>query len=485
MDCLKYIFLLMICVMFNVSAQANLLLNPGFETSAVTPKNWTFTGPISTMEPVTSIDDKIRYSGNYALRMTSTNPNCNGRVAQTVSVTEGQTYLFSALFRSENIKSVDKSVLIKIDWFKGRENIGYHYLYNIAEGRDDWFLISQKIKALPQATSLEISLEFRWSKGSVWWDDISIQETTSDTSRNIKVGTVYCRPPGGTVQNNISTISEMLDQAGASNCQIVCLPEGWVTYGTGLGMSKVESNTLTGSASVMLSQKSKQYGMYIVSGLYSWEGDTLFNTGVLFDRQGNRKAVYKKVHLPYAEIAQGAVPGDSYVVVETDFGKIGILICWDSAFPEPSRILALKGAEIIFCPIWGDVRGTDIWKLIARARAVDNGIYFITSIYDGHSLIVNPAGEVLQESDSTKVLLTETIDLNYSPRWNWIGNPGLGEWRGVWRKDRRSDTFDALSNYESTYNSLPSNANSQSNGNLNNKKISGINPTKKRSAKRD
>lgn len=154
-------------------------------------------------------------------------------------------------------------------------------------------------------------------------------------------------------------------------------------------------------------------------------------------------------------------------------------------FPEPSRILALKGAEIIFCPIWGDVRGKDIWKLIARARAVDNSIYFITSIYDGHSLIVNPAGEVLQESDSTKMLLTETIDLNYSPRWNWIGNPGLGEWRGVWRKDRRSDTFDALSNYESTYNSLPSNANSQSNGNLNNKKISGINPTKKRSAKRD
>lgn len=485
MNYLKYLFLLMSSLLFNEYSWANLLLNPGFESSSVTPKNWIITGPITTMEPVTSIDDQISFSGNYALRITSTNPKCNGRVAQTISVTSGKSYLFSAVFRSENVKSVDKSVLIKISWFKGEENIGYHYLNNKAKERDDWFLISQKIKALPQATSLEISLEFRWSKGSVWWDDISIQETSPDTSRNIKVGTIYCRPPGGIIENNINTISDMLDKAGASNCQIVCLPEGWVTYGTGLGMSKIESNTLSGSASVMLSRKSKQYGMYIVSGLYSWEGDTLFNTGVLFDRQGNRKAVYKKVHLPYSEIAQGAVAGDSYEVVETDFGRIGIIICWDIAFPEASRILALKGAEIIFCPIWGDVRGKDIWKLIARARAVDNGVYFVTSIYDGHSLIVNPAGEVLQESDSTNVLLTETIDLNYSPSWKWIGNPGLGEWRGVWRKDRRPDTYGALSNYESTQNFQPSKAHRQSIGHLNNKKIYSIEPNKNRSSKRD
>ena len=428
----------------------NLLFNPGFELSAIALEKWTVSGPISAMEPVSGIDTQIRYSGKNGLKMTSTNPHCNGRVAQTISVKDDQTYLFSAKFKSENVRSVNKSILIRITWFNGKENIGYHYLNNKTVCRGDWFLISQKIKALPQATSLEISLEFRWSKGSVWWDDISIEETTANSARNVKIGTVYCRPPGGTVQNNINTMAELLDQAGASNCQIVCLPEGWATYDTGWGMSKVESNILTGSAASMLSQKSKQYNMYIVSGLYSWEGDTLYNTGVLFDRQGNRKAVYKKVHLPYSEIDQGVVPGDSYAVVETDFGKIGILVCWDYAFPEPSRILALKGAEIIFCPIWGDLRGTDIWKLTARARAVDNGVYFVTSIYDGHSLIINPAGEVLKESASTNVLLTETVDLNYSPSWNWIGNPGRGEWRDVWRKDRRPDTYNDLSGFEST-----------------------------------
>jgi predicted amidohydrolase len=209
-------------------------------------------------------------------------------------------------------------------------------------------------------------------------------------------------------------------------------------------MTRVEANTLDGSASTMMAQKAKQYGMYIVSGLYSWTGDTLKNVAVLYDRQGKIQAVYEKVQLPDSEAEQGTVPGNSLPVFTTDFGKIGILICWDIAFPEVSRILALNGAEILFCPIWGDIRGTDVWKITARSRAVDNGIYFVTSIFDGHSLIVNPAGDILQESGTQGTLITSTIDLNYNPPWDWIGNAGLGVWKGVWRKDRRSDIFGSL-----------------------------------------
>jgi predicted amidohydrolase len=252
------------------------------------------------------------------------------------------------------------------------------------------------------------------------------------------------------VEKNISIMSELLDQAGKSGCQIVCLPEGWATCNTGLGMTRVEANTLDGSASAMMAQKAKQYGMYIVSGLYSWTGDTLNNVAVLYDRQGKRQAVYKKVQLPDSEAEQGAVPGNSLPVFTTDFGKIGILICWDSDFPEVSRILALNGAEILFCPIWGDLRGQDGWKITARSRAMDNGVYFVTSIFDGHSLIVNPAGDILQESDTQGTLITADIDLNFNPPWDWIGNAGRGVWKGVWRKDRRSDIFGTLGNYNTS-----------------------------------
>jgi len=438
---------LMICLLPVTLQGANLVKNPGFEVSPATPQNWTISGPVSTMEPVTSIDSRVFFSGKQGLKMASTNPNCYGRAVQTLEINGGQTYLFSVRFKAENVTSIDKCVLVRIKWFKDKTQVGYNYIYDIREDTDGWLLGSNKVKSIAGANSAQISLEFRWSTGTVWWDDIALENAAEDPARNVKVGTVYCRPPGNTVEKNISVMSDLLDQAGTSGCQIVCLPEGWATGNTGLGMTKVEANTLEGSASTMMSKKAKQYGMYIVSGLYSWTGDTLNNVAVLYDRQGNKQAVYKKVQLPDAEAEQGAVPGNTLPVFETDFGKIGILICWDYAFPEVSRILALNGAEILFCPIAGDIRGSDVWKIIARSRAVDNGVYFVTSIYDGHSLIINPAGDVLQETGKQATLITAIVDLNFTPPWDWLGNEGRGEWKGVWRKDRRSDIFESLGNY--------------------------------------
>ena len=425
----------------------NMIKNPGFEISASLPKDWIINGPVDTMQPVTAIDSQTRFGGQFSLKMESTNPNCHGRAMQLVKIVGGQTYLFKARFMTKKVNSIDKSVIIRIKWLTNNEIKGYNYIYDIISESDGWSLASNKVKAIVGATTAEISLEFRWGTGTVWWDDISLEACPNDLPRNVKVGTVYLKPPGPNVEKNISIMGKLLDKAGNSGCQIVCLPEGWPTCNTGLGMKKTEVNTLTGSASIMLEQKAKKYGMYIVSGQYSWTGDTLNNVAVLYDRQGNIAAVYKKVQLPDSEAEQGAVPGNLLPVFTTDFGKIGILICWDYAFPEVSRALALNGAEILFCPIWGDVRGTDIWKISARSRAVDNGVYFVSSIYDGHSVIINPAGDILQESGAQGTLITETIDLNFNPPWNWLGNAGRGEWKGVWRKDRRSDLFGTLRKY--------------------------------------
>jgi predicted amidohydrolase len=451
MYCFYALTVLTACILqAQTDGAVNLILNPGFEASASTPQSWIITGPIATMKPVTSIDSRISYTGKHGLKMESTNPNCYGKAMQIVGVTGGQTYLFKAGFRAENVVSIDKCILIRVKWFKGQEQLGYNYIYTLTDQSNGWYLASDKITAIDGSTSAEIALEFRWSTGTVWWDDVSLESSTKEPARDIKVATVYCRPPGPTVQENIKIISELLDQAGREGCQIVCLPEGWATCNTELGMTKVEANSIDGSASIMMAQKAKQYGMYIVSGLYNWTGDTLYNIAVLYNRQGNIQGIYKKVQLPDAEAEQGAVPGNSLPIFTTDFGRIGILICWDYAFPEVSRILALNGAEILFCPIWGDVRTSDIWKIIARSRAIDNGIYFITSIFDGHSLIINPAGDVLQESGTQGTLLTATIDLNYNPPWNWIGNAGRGVWKGVWRKDRRSDIFGPLGKFRTS-----------------------------------
>ena len=75
---------------------------------------------------------------------------------------------------------------------------------------------------------------------------------------------------------------------------------------------------------------------------------------------------------------------------------------------------------------------------------------FVTNIFDGHSVIVNPAGDILQESGTQGTLLTQKIDLNFSPEWYWIGNAGLGVWDGVWRKDRRSEVFGRIGDFTSS-----------------------------------
>ena len=433
-------------VLISKTAKAeNLIANPGFEASSINPVRWKITGPVAGMQPLTTVDTKVFFSGRAGLKMESSNPNCHGRAVQSIGISTDQTYLVSARFKTGAISSVHKNVLIRVKWFRGKEQLGYNYIYNTIDGESDgWSHVSDKIRAVPGATTAELSLEFRWSSGTVWWDDISFEACPEDLPRKIKAGTFYFRPPGPTVEKNIALMSEMIDKAGKAGCTIICLPEGWPTCNTGLGMQKTESNTIEGSASVMMSEKAKEYGMYIVSGLYSWKGDTLKNVAVLYGRTGKIEGIYEKVQLPDSETEGGAVPGNTFPVFTTDFGKIGILICWDSFFPEVSRILAVNGAEILFCPIWGDVRGPESWKLTARSRAMDNGVYFVTNIFDGHSVIVNPAGEVLQESGTQGTLITAEIDLNYNPPWNWIGNAGLGVWKGVWRKDRRSDVFEGL-----------------------------------------
>lgn len=429
------------------TGQTNLLKDPGFENFVPGSGVWHTGGPVKSMEPKTMPDMKVHFSGSCSLKMESNNPACHGVAVQKVNITGGKTYRASARFLAENVGSIDKSVLFRIKWFSNSGPTGYDYISGLEGDDGGWLLASGMVKAPEGSTSAEIALEFRWSMGSIRWDDISLTECAEAAARKIKVGSIHYRPEGPAVADNVSAMARLLDQAGRAGCDIVCLPEGWPTCNTGTGMTKVEANTLGGSASAMMAAKARQYGMYIVSGLYDWRGDTLYNIAALYDRQGKIQGIYKKVQLPDSEAEVGAVPGNSLPVFTTDFGTIGILICWDIISPEIARILALKGAELILCPIWGDVRTADSWKVTARSRAMDNGIYFVTSIYDGHSLIVDPAGEVMKETGTQGTLLTADIDLGFNPPWSWIGNAGRGTWRGVWRKDRRSDLFSPLGDH--------------------------------------
>jgi predicted amidohydrolase len=133
------------------------------------------------------------------------------------------------------------------------------------------------------------------------------------------------------------------------------------------------------------------------------------------DRDGNFAGKYRKVSLPREEIEGGITPGNDFPVFKTDFGKIGMMVCWDVFFPEPARMLSLKGAEIIFMPIWGGN------LTLSKARAIENQIYLVSSTYDMKTGVFDKTGELVVEGTEANPVVMTTIDLNQREMWEWLG----------------------------------------------------------------
>jgi len=122
------------------------------------------------------------------------------------------------------------------------------------------------------------------------------------------------------------------------------------------------------------------------------------------------------VSLPRGEFDSGLTPGSDFPVFDTDFGKVGMMICWDSQFPEAARRLAAGGAEIIMLPIWGGSEPLFV------ARAIENQVFLVTSSFDAKSGIWNKRGELIAEAaDEGSVALSE-VDLSEVVFWDWIGD---------------------------------------------------------------
>jgi predicted amidohydrolase len=153
-----------------------------------------------------------------------------------------------------------------------------------------------------------------------------------------------------------------------------------------------------------------------VAGILEKKDDIVYNTAVLIDRNGNLAGRYRKVSLPQEEFDGGVTPGNSFPVFETDFGKIGLMICWDVTFPESARALAQKGAEIIFLPIaGGDVT-------LTKARAIENQVYLVSSTYDMITAVFDQRGNVMKQATEKNPVIVTNVDLNKQTLWPWIGD---------------------------------------------------------------
>jgi predicted amidohydrolase len=164
--------------------------------------------------------------------------------------------------------------------------------------------------------------------------------------------------------------------------------------------------------------------VYVVAGLYERDGKTIYNTSVLIGRDGKLAGKYRKVCLPREEIDGGITPGTDYPVFDTDFGRVGMMICWDVHFPEVARELSARGAEVILMPIWGGN------ETLAKARAIENQIHLVASGYDFPTVIYDRKGEVAAKGEKDPSVILTEVDLNDRTLWPW-----LGDWRSrIWRE---------------------------------------------------
>ena len=368
-----------------------------------------------------------------------------GNTASDSAFLSKKSYQIDCYFKTSGMENPEKNIRIKINWLDNKGGNIFTEFVSRYRKEGEWYHAEQKLTAPRNTANLSLELILQWSdSGTVWWDDVSVREVQPDNRRKIKVAASNDKPlKPSTTEKNLKFYSYKITAAGKLGVDLLCLGEGITLVSTGRNFEQV-AESIPGESTKILGEAARKSNMYVVAGIYEREGPLIYNTAILIDRQGNIAGKYRKTHLPQTEIEGGLTPGSEYPVFRTDFGIIGIEICYDNFFPEVSRSLALNGAEIIILPIWGDIRGDFYeWDIVARARAIDNAVYLVASMYDGpdKSLIIDPDGKILPDADGFKGLKTATIDPSKRTFERWLSVNGYGEWKNLFPQERRSETY--------------------------------------------
>ncbi|MBV9864295.1 MAG: carbon-nitrogen hydrolase family protein [Abitibacteriaceae bacterium] len=396
------------------------------------PDGWTTWSPRPEIAPHFAINPTGGLHGHGALEMGgNNNAAAYGSWRRRIEgIVGGRTYHFIAYYHTKNVAYPRRCVSAQLDWLdeKDQRVSPPDYALDISKS-GDWTKMEYVVPAPPAARAVVIDLSFGWSpKGTVLWDDIQLLEEPSPPHRTVRAVTIYHRPRDTkSAAASVEEFCRLIEESAAQRPDIICLPEGMTVVGTGKTYEEV-SEPVPGPTTQKLGALARKLHTYIVAGLYERVGATIYNTAVLIGRQGEVVGTYRKTHLPREEVEAGLSPGDAYPVFNTDFGKVGLLICWDVQFPEPARALALKGAEVILLPIWG---GNEV---LARARAIENHVYLVTSSYDMKTFIVDPTGEVLSEATPEHAIAVAELPLDKVIEQPWLGNMKTRTW-----KERRPD----------------------------------------------
>ncbi|MEO8762718.1 MAG: carbon-nitrogen hydrolase family protein [Ginsengibacter sp.] len=382
---------------------------------------WKFESQREEIAPVWYADNKMEYSGSPTLVLKGGGKEyADGHWYSIVNVKPGVYFKFRAYYLASKVEEPARSVLARILWQnQSGEQVGFtEYPATLrTKTKEGWTQIEQVYLVPAEASQAKLELHYRWdADGIVHFGGVSFQKSDPPAARKVRVATIQYRPhDSNSSMDNLQKFSEFITRAAAQKADIVCLPEGITLAGTQLNYISA-SEPVPGPTTKFLGVLAKKFHLYIVAGILEKQGEVVYNTSVLIDRMGNLAGKYHKLSLPREEIDGGVTPGNSLPVFDTDFGRVGMMICWDVSFPETARQLAREGAEIIFLPIWGGN------ITLAKARAIENQVYLVSSSYDMATAVFDQEGEIMKEGTKEEPVVIVDIDLNRQKLWPWLGD---------------------------------------------------------------
>ena len=435
-------FTLLLAVAMPLAAATLPLEESGFTAGPDgKPAGWTTWSARAETAPRCFVDSLISRGRPGALAI-SGNSNIaeHGGWHRTVAGIEpGAWYRLTAWYRSEGVAHESWQVVSRLDWknVQGHRAAPPEYAYR-ARREGAWTRLTMEAPAPGDAPSVE--LQFYLSNaphGTVWWDDISLERIAAPPQRRATVASISLRPQSTkSPEKNLDLFVEAIEKLVTSKVDVILLPEAMTMIGTGKSYVDV-SEPVPGPTTARLGEVARKHRSYVVGGIFEREGSVVYNTAVLIDREGNLAGRYRKVYLPYNEIEAGLTPGNDYPVFRTDFGTVGMMICYDVFFADPARALATRGAEIILMPIWGGDQA------LAKARAIENEVYIASSGYDFPTQIMTPDGEILAAAPQYGTAAIASIDLNAR-----LSKPRQGNMRARRMKELRLDVAAPLPGFE-------------------------------------
>lgn len=228
----------------------------------------------------------------------------------------------------------------------------------------------------------------------------------------------------GEVAHNMNTVKMKLNEAiqQPSKPDVIILPEMW---NAGYALTEIEqlADEQGQQTKALLSSFAKEHHVNIIGGsVAAKQEDGVYNTMFAFDRQGQLIGDYSKLHLfRLMDEDKYLQAGHSLGELTIDDTKAGMMICYDIRFPELARSLALQGAKVLFVPAQWPHPRLHHWKTLLQARAIENQMFVVAcnrmgvtghTEFFGHSMVIDPWGEIIAEAGEEETTLYGEIDLS-------------------------------------------------------------------------